>query len=48
MTLKEVAKRCLPPIIIDTGKYLLKGKRPFTGVRVQGTVGVGLCAGGLA
>ena len=25
MTLKEVAKRCLPPIIIDTGKYLLKG-----------------------
>jgi putative methyltransferase (TIGR04325 family) len=25
MTLKEVAKRCLPPIIIDAGRYLLKG-----------------------
>jgi putative methyltransferase (TIGR04325 family) len=24
MTLKEVAKRCLPPIIIDGGRYLLK------------------------
>src|SRR5215510_8376541 len=25
MTFKEVAKRCLPPIIIDGGRYLLKG-----------------------
>jgi putative methyltransferase (TIGR04325 family) len=25
MTLKKVAKRCLPPIIIDAGRYLLKG-----------------------
>jgi len=25
MTLKEVAKRCLPPIIVDGGRYLLKG-----------------------
>jgi putative methyltransferase (TIGR04325 family) len=26
MTLKEVAKRCLPPIILDGGRYLLNGK----------------------
>ena len=26
MTFKEVAKRCLPPIIVDGGRYLLKGK----------------------